>query len=40
VELPTDYTDDRLQTRLTSEALQKRLLKLFYDARTLERSRA
>jgi very-short-patch-repair endonuclease/DNA polymerase III delta prime subunit len=29
-------TDDRLQTALTSEALQKRLLGLFYDARTYE----
>ena len=32
--LPARYTDDRLQTSLTSEGLQKRLLKLFYDART------
>ena len=28
------HIDDRLQTALTSESLQKRLLKLFYDART------
>jgi very-short-patch-repair endonuclease len=28
--------DTRLQTRLTAEALQKRLLDLWYDARTLE----
>jgi very-short-patch-repair endonuclease len=30
------YTDDRLQTALTSEGLQKRLLGLFYDAKTHE----
>ena len=30
------HTDDKLQTLLTSEQLQKRLLKLFYDARTYE----
>jgi very-short-patch-repair endonuclease/DNA polymerase III delta prime subunit len=30
------HTDDRLQTQLTSEVLQKRLLKLFFDARTFE----
>jgi len=30
------HADDRLQTALTSEALQKRLLGLFYDARTYE----
>jgi very-short-patch-repair endonuclease/DNA polymerase III delta prime subunit len=29
-------SDDRLQTGLTSDALQKRLLGLFYDARTYE----
>ena len=30
------HTDDKLQTQLTSERLQKRLLKLFYDARTCQ----
>jgi len=30
------HTDDRLQTELTSEQLQKRLLKLYYDARAYE----
>ncbi|MCE9606283.1 MAG: DUF3320 domain-containing protein [Planctomycetia bacterium] len=30
------HTDNRLQTGLSSEALQKRLLGLFYDARTYE----
>ncbi len=30
------HTDTRLQTRLTSKGLQKRLLKLYFDARTLE----
>lgn len=30
------HTDLRLQTRLTSKGLQKRLLNLYYDARTLE----
>ncbi|HEY5314047.1 MAG TPA: DUF3320 domain-containing protein [Pirellulales bacterium] len=30
------YTDDRLQTALTSDGLQKRLLNLFYDAKTHE----
>lgn len=30
------HVDDRLQTELSSEQLQKRLLKLFYDARTYE----
>lgn len=30
------HIDDRLQTELSSEQLQKRLLKLFYDARTYE----
>ena len=30
------HVDNRLQTRLTSEGLQKRLLSIFYDARTLE----
>jgi len=30
------HKDDKLQTLLTSERLQKRLLKLFYDARTYE----
>ncbi|WP_223262616.1 DUF3320 domain-containing protein [Sphingobium sp. SCG-1] len=30
------HVDTRLQTRLTSKGLQKRLLELFYDARTLE----
>lgn len=30
------HTDDKLQTRLTSEQLQKRLLRLYYDARTYE----
>jgi len=33
---PERHTDDKLQTRLTSEGLQKRLLKLFYDARTYQ----
>lgn len=31
-----DQTDDKLQTALSSEKLQQRLLKLFYDARTFE----
>ncbi len=30
------HTDDKLQTQLSSDQLQKRLLKLFYDARTYE----
>jgi len=30
------HVDDKLQTRLTSDRLQKRLLKLYYDARTYE----
>lgn len=30
------HTDTRLQTRLTSKGLQKRLLSLYFDARTLE----
>jgi very-short-patch-repair endonuclease len=30
------HVDTRLQTRLTSKGLQKRLLDLYYDARTLE----
>jgi hypothetical protein len=30
------HTDTRLQTRLTSKGLQKRLLNLYFDARTLE----
>lgn len=30
------HLDTRLQTRLTSKGLQKRLLDMFYDARTLE----
>lgn len=30
------HSDTRLQTRLTSESLQKRLLDMHYDARTLE----
>ncbi|PZQ12334.1 MAG: helicase [Ancylobacter novellus] len=32
----TRHTDTRLQTRMTSKGLQKRLFDLFYDARTLE----
>ncbi|MGJ4927000.1 DUF3320 domain-containing protein [Bradyrhizobium sp. HKCCYLS2038] len=35
-ETPTRPADTRLQTRLSSEALQKRLLDIWYDARTLE----
>ncbi|MGJ5176676.1 DUF3320 domain-containing protein [Bradyrhizobium oligotrophicum] len=35
-EAQTRPADTRLQTRLTSEALQKRLLDIWYDARTLE----
>ena len=34
--LATRHTDDKLQTELISEKLQRRLLKLFYDARTFE----
>lgn len=34
--LPRRQTDTRLQTRLTSEGLQKRLFDIWYDARTLE----
>jgi hypothetical protein len=30
------HTDTRLQTRLTPKGLQKRLLELYFDARTLE----
>lgn len=30
------HTDDKLQTMLSSEKLQKRLLKMYYDARTFE----
>ncbi|MGA0525450.1 DUF4011 domain-containing protein, partial [Escherichia coli] len=30
------HADTRLQTRLTSKGLQKRLLELYLDARTLE----
>ena len=30
------HIDDKLQTSLTSEKLQKRLLKMYYDARTFE----
>jgi very-short-patch-repair endonuclease len=30
------HVDTKLQTRLTSKGLQKRLLEMFYDARTLE----
>ncbi|WP_051949384.1 DUF3320 domain-containing protein [Methylosinus sp. PW1] len=32
----TRHSDTRLQTRLTPKGLQKRLLELYYDARTLE----
>ena len=32
----TRHTDTRLQTRLTSEGLQKRLFEIWYDSRTLE----
>lgn len=32
----TRHTDSRLQTRLTSEGLQKRLFDIWYDAQTLE----
>lgn len=35
-ELAARHTDDKLQTLLSSEQLQKRLLKLSYDARTYE----
>ena len=31
------HTDNRLQTKLTPEGLQKRLLSLFYEGQTLER---
>lgn len=34
--LPVRHTDTRLQTRLASAQLQKRLLQLYYDARSLE----
>jgi hypothetical protein len=33
---PNGHADNRLQTQLTSEALQSRLLNLYVDARTLE----
>ncbi|ESQ90170.1 DNA helicase [Asticcacaulis sp. AC460] len=33
---PARHTDTKLQTRLTSEALQKRLFDVWYDAQTLE----
>jgi len=35
-ELSARHTDDKLQTQLTSDRLQKRLLKLYYDARTYQ----
>ena len=35
-EVATCHADDKLQTHLTSERLQKKLLKLYYDARTYE----
>lgn len=35
-QLPARYTDTRLQTALTSEKLQRRLLALYYDAKTYE----
>lgn len=34
------HSDLKLQTRLTSEGLQKRLFDIWYDARTLEEARA
>src|SRR6185295_11869241 len=34
--VPIRHADTRLQTRLTPAGLQKRLLDLYYDARTLE----
>lgn len=34
--LAARHTDNKLQTRLTSEGLQRRLLKLFYESRTYE----
>ena len=34
--LPTRHVDRNLQTVLTSEQLQRKLLKLYYDARTFE----
>jgi hypothetical protein len=34
--IPVRHADTRLQTRLTPAGLQKRLLDLYYDARTLE----
>ena len=34
--IPTRHLDTKLQTRMTSEGLQKRLLDLYNDARTLE----
>ena len=34
--IATRHADTRLQTRITSSGLQKRLLDLYYDARTLE----
>ncbi|MGE4004045.1 MAG: DUF4011 domain-containing protein [Planctomycetaceae bacterium] len=38
-DLTEHHVDLHLQTALTDEALQRRLLKLFYDARTCQRSR-
>jgi len=35
-EVAARHTDDKLQTNLTSDRLQKKLLKLYYDARTYE----
>ena len=35
-EVPDRHKDNKLQTTLDSERLQKKLLKLFYDARTFE----
>src|SRR5262249_76482 len=34
--VPVRHVDDKLQTTLTSEALQKKLLRIYYDARTYE----
>lgn len=34
--LASRHTDDKLQTQLASEQLQRRLLKLYYDAKTYE----
>ncbi|MBQ4796975.1 DUF4011 domain-containing protein, partial [Pectobacterium versatile] len=35
-EIETNHTDTKLQTKLTPKTLQKKLLDLYYDSKTLE----